>query len=162
MEFDELLNLEEEFYQEGWLEGHNENLKNNFLEGKQFGLQVGFQRYVLLGQMVGFCDVLDSLELSSTVLSKNIAIVRQLISGIEMNNDDDNVENLEKTIVKLKNKFRSIMITFQRLIKNEKRKPLNFEKVEELSRIIAGEMKGFVEDEEEHEAKTTLDQSQAW
>lgn len=164
-DFDELLNLEEEFYREGYQEGHNENLKNNFLEGKQFGLQVGYQRFVLLGQMVGICDVFDSLELENVSFSKNIETVLRLIESVERNNEEENVEEFEKTIVKLKNKFRTIMILFQRIIKkNEKVKkdPLTFEIVEDLARIIAGEIKGFVEDEGVSEAKNTQDQAQAW
>ena len=161
-EFDELLNLEEKFYNEGYDEGHNENLKNNFLEGKQFGLQVGFQRFVLLGQMVGICDVLDSLDLKSNALSKNVQSVRSLINDVGMTNDDENVEELEKTMIKLKNKFRTIMITFQRIMKKDKREPFTFEVIEEISRMIAGEVQGFVEDEDVTDAKTTQDQAQAW
>lgn len=36
MDFDGLLTLEEQYYQDGYREGQNENLKQNFLEGKQF------------------------------------------------------------------------------------------------------------------------------
>ncbi|GMM58841.1 ribosome biosynthesis protein [Maudiozyma humilis] len=161
-EFDELLHLEEDFYNEGYQEGHNENLKSNFLEGKQFGLQVGFQRFVLLGQMVGICDVLDSMNLQSSALSKNVQSIRDLISKIGMTNDDENVEELEKIMIKLKNKFRTIMITFQRIMKKDKREPFTFEIIEEISRIIAGEVQGFVEDEDVSEAKTSQDQAQAW
>ncbi|CCK70724.1 ribosome biosynthesis protein LTO1 KNAG_0F00550 [Huiozyma naganishii CBS 8797] len=170
MEFDELLNLEEKFYQEGLEEGQNENLKNNFLEGKQFGLQVGFQRYVLLGQMLGLCGMFESLELGNAMLDKNINTIRSLICTIEMNNDEENVENLEKVLVKLKNKFRTILLSVQRLVKEKNKttgneqngKSLNFDDVEKLSRMIAGEMKGFVEDEDVTEAKTTQDQANDW
>lgn len=162
MNTDELLFLEEQFYQEGYEEGRNENLKNNLIEGKEFGLQVGFQRFVLLGQMVGMCDVLDSLQLKNNSLFKNIANVRELISSIELNNKEENVESLEKTLVKLKNKFRLILLSFQREFKHNNRKPINFDNFEDLSRAIAGEIKGFVEDEDATDAKTTQDQAQAW
>ncbi|CCD25731.1 ribosome biosynthesis protein LTO1 NDAI_0F04130 [Naumovozyma dairenensis CBS 421] len=167
--FDNLLNLEEQFYEEGWDEGHNENLKNNYLEGKQFGLQVGFQRFVLLGQMSGFCDVLESLPFGNNAnLLKNIEVIRTLIESVGMNNDEENVENLEKTLMKLKNKFRTILISVNRLMKKmdqTKSTPspsINFDQFEDLSRVIAGEIKGFVEDEDVTEAKTTQDQAQAW
>ncbi|CAL9733125.1 protein Lto1p [Monosporozyma unispora] len=164
MDFEEnLLKLEEHFYQEGFEEGQNENLHNNFMEGKQFGLQVGFQRYVLLGQIVGLCDILDSLDLQNIMLTKNIASVRKLIDGIEMNNDEKNVEQLEKTLVKLKNKFRTILLSFQRLTKDRKlKKHLNFDDVDDLSRMIGGKMQTFVEDEDVSEAKTTQDQMHEW
>lgn len=160
---DNLLKLEEQFYQEGFAEGQNENLRNNFMEGKQFGLQVGFQRYILLGQIVGLCDVLDSLDLQNAMLSKNIVSVRKLIDGIEMNNDEENVEQLETTLVKLKNKFRTIILSFQRLTKDRKIKNhLNFDDVDDLSRMIGGKMQTFVEDEDVTEAKTTQDQMHEW
>ncbi|CCC66627.1 hypothetical protein NCAS_0A00670 [Naumovozyma castellii] len=160
--FDNLLNLEEQFYEEGWEEGHNENLKNNFLEGKQFGLQVGFQRFVLLGQMTGFCDVLDSLELGNQNLEKNVESIRSLIKTVGLSNKDEDVENLEKILVKLKNKFRTILISVNRLTKQDKKRIIDFDDFEDLSRIIAGEVKGFVEDEDVDEAKTAQDQAQAW
>ncbi|CCF58036.1 hypothetical protein KAFR_0D03880 [Kazachstania africana CBS 2517] len=162
MDFDELLNLEEQYYQEGFKEGQEQNLENNFLEGKQFGLQVGFQRFVLLGHMLGLCDFLESLNMASTNLTKNIATIRELIEGIDMSNDEEEVENLEKTIVKLKNKFRTILLLFQRQMKQAKKKPLTFDDIEDLSRVIGGEIKGFVEDEETTDAKTAQDQAQDW
>lgn len=160
---DNLLKLEEQFYQEGFEEGQNENLHNNFMEGKQFGLQVGFQRYVLLGQILGLCDVLDSIDLKNAMLTKNIISVRKLINGIEMNNDEENVEQLETTLVKLKNKFRTIILSFQRLTKDKKiRNHLNFDDVDDLSRMIGGKMQTFVEDEDVTDAKTTQDQMHEW
>lgn len=80
MDFDGLLTLEEQYYQDGYREGQNENLKQNFLEGKQFGLQVGFQRFIILGQMKGLCDVLDSYNFQNPMLEKNIHTVRTLIN----------------------------------------------------------------------------------
>ncbi|WBF15232.1 hypothetical protein N7582_004726 [Saccharomyces uvarum] len=162
MDFDGLLTLEEQYYQDGYREGQNENLKQNFLEGKQFGLQVGFQRFIILGQMKGLCDVLDSYNFQNPMLEKNIHTVRTLINGLKMNNDDENVVGFEKTLVKLKNKFRTILIALQRLIKDEKKKSLTFEMFEDVSRAIAGEIKGFVEDDESTKKKSTQDQAQSW
>lgn len=79
-----------------------------------------------------------------------------------MNNDDENVVGFEKTLVKLKNKFRTILIALQRLIKDEKKKSLTFEMFEDVSRAIAGEIKGFVEDDESTKKKSTQDQAQSW
>ncbi|KAL3233898.1 hypothetical protein RNJ44_03938 [Nakaseomyces bracarensis] len=162
MDVDELLFLEEQYYAEGFQEGRNENLKNNLLEGKEFGLQVGFQRFVLLGQMLGLCDVLESMGLQNKSIAKNIATVRELISTVQFNNEEENVEGLEKTLVKLKNKYRLILLAFQREYKTKDRKPLNFDVFEDLARAITGEIKGYVEDEDVTEQKNTQDQAQAW
>lgn len=162
MDVDELLFLEEQFYEEGYQEGRNENLKNNLLEGKEFGLQVGFQRFVLLGQMLGLCDVLESFELKNKSFTKNVATIRELINTVQFNNEEENVEGLEKTLIKLKNKYRLILLAFQREFKSTDRKPLNFDMFEDLARAIAGEMKGYIEDEDVTEQKTTQDQAQAW
>ncbi|CAI4049400.1 hypothetical protein SKDZ_14G0690 [Saccharomyces kudriavzevii ZP591] len=162
MDFDNLLNLEEQYYQEGFREGQNENITQNFLEGKQYGLQVGFQRFILLGQMEGLCNVIESYGLQNPVLVKNIQTIRTLMKDVKMNNDDESVVEYEKILVKLKNKFRTVLITLQRLVKNEKKKGLTFEIFEDVSRTIAGEIKGFVEDENTAERKNTQDQAQSW
>lgn len=162
MDFDNLLNLEEQYYQEGFREGQNENITQNFLEGKQYGLQVGFQRFILLGQMEGLCNVIESYGLQNPVLVKNIQTIRTLMKDVKMNNDDESVVEYEKVLVKLKNKFRTVLITLQRLVKNEKKKGLTFEIFEDVSRTIAGEIKGFVEDENTAERKNTQDQAQSW
>ena len=59
---DELLALEEQFYEEGFKEGWNASLLNSFLESKQFDLQVGFQRFVLIYQILGICDIINLLK----------------------------------------------------------------------------------------------------
>lgn len=164
---DRLLELEEQYYEEGFKEGQNESLHNSFLEGKQFGLQVGFQRFLLINQIIGICDVIDSLNLKNDSLNKNISIIRDLISAIQMNNDEENVENLDKILIKLKNKFRTVLLSFQRLTKNTANNKqvsnhLTFANVEDLSRMIAGKIHGFIEDEEVTEAKVKQDQLHEW
>ncbi|CCH58354.1 hypothetical protein TBLA_0A05610 [Henningerozyma blattae CBS 6284] len=168
VDFEDLFNLEEKFYQEGYAEAQSENVKHNYIEGKQYGLQVGFQRFVLLGQMLSICDFIESLKLNNKLLDKNLLIVKNLINEIPMNNNEDSVEIYEKNIVKLKNKFRTIIITFQKCyntkenLKNHDKLNFNFDDVENLSRQIAGEIRGFVEDAETSNAKSTQDQAQDW
>lgn len=164
---DRLLELEEQYYKEGFREGQNESLHDSFLEGKQFGLQVGFQRFVLINQIIGICDIIDSLNLQNDLLNKNISVIRHLVNSIQMNNDEENVENLDKTLVKLKNKFRTVLLSFQRLRKDtpnnrQMSNHLTFNSVEDLSSVIAGKIKGFVEDEEVTEAKVKQDQLHEW
>ncbi|KAK5959822.1 ribosome biosynthesis protein LTO1 PWA37_002887 [Arxiozyma heterogenica] len=164
---DKLLELEEQYYEEGFREGQNESLHNSFLEGKQFGLQVGFQRFVLINQIIGICDIIDSLDLKNDSLNKNISIIRHLINNIQMNNDEENVENLDKILIKLKNKFRTVLLSFHRLTKDNhdnkhSTNHLTFNNVEDLSSIIAGKIEGFVEDKEVTEVKVKQDQLHEW
>lgn len=159
---DELLTLEEQFYQEGYQEGHEKNLEDNFLEGKQFGLQVGFQRFIFLGQVIGVCNIIESLNLGSSIVDKNTKSLREWVEGIEMNNDDENVEKLEKVIVKIKNKFRTLLLSVQKLTKSKGSKTINFDEVENITQVIAGELKSFTEDEDVSEAKNTQDQKHDW
>ena len=97
--------------------------------------------------------------------------IKNLIDGILMNNDEKNVGNLDKTLIKLKNKFRTFLLSFQRLIKNNRNinknnkqfsNNLTFDNVEDLSRMIAGKIQGFVEDEDVTEAKVKQDQLHEW
>lgn len=159
---EELLNLEEKFYQEGYQEGHEKNLQENFLEGKQFGLQVGFQRFIFLGQVIGVCDVIDSLSLDNTLIDNSIKSLRKWIGNVGMDNDDENVENLEKTLVKIKNKFRTLLLAVQKNTKSKGLQTANFDDIEKVTQIIAGELKSFTEDEEVSEAKNTQDQMHDW
>ena len=44
-DIDEVLNLEEEQYNLGFKEGQEHSTKEQYLEGKQYGYQTGFQRF---------------------------------------------------------------------------------------------------------------------
>lgn len=163
IDFDELLNPEERFYKEGVDEGAAENIKHNLLEGRQFGLQVGFQRFVLLGQVLSACDVITSFQLGSSALDRNISTIKKLINDIPLDNNDESVEIYEKNLVKIKNKFRTILITFQKLGKGKLNgQHMNFDMFEDISRAVAGEVKGFVEDEEKTEEHSGQDKFQEW
>ncbi|CCE62104.1 hypothetical protein TPHA_0B04350 [Tetrapisispora phaffii CBS 4417] len=162
-EFDEVLKLEERFYKEGFEEGRRENLQHNYIEGKQFGLQVGFQRFILIGQMLGICNVLTARYSTNAALMKSVESVRKLIESIKFDNDAENVENYEVTVVKLKNKFRIILLALQRQLKGKKRtEVMNYDKVEEITRIIAGEVIGFNEDEDTTKQFLAQDKKTEW
>lgn len=148
MDFDEVLNLEEQFYQEGYQEGREANLRDNYLEGKQYGLQVGFQRYALLGQIRGICEVLES-RTTDAALQKNVDAVKRIIDSVPTDNDDTNVAAYERSMVRLRNKFRLVLTLLRKQSQDARRSKtdaLTFEKVEQVSRIVAGELQGYVED----------------
>ncbi|CDO92774.1 unnamed protein product [Kluyveromyces dobzhanskii CBS 2104] len=156
MDFDELLNLEQQFYQEGYEEGRNVNLRQNLFEGKQYGLQVGFQRFQLLGIIYGICDTLIQ-RFDDTGLHKNAKLIKKLIEDIEMNNNQESVAVYERSIFKIRNKFRLVLMSLQKNMSNSDSTldRLTLEKVENLSREIAGEIQGYVEDNSASQSEIT-------
>lgn len=160
MDTDYLLGLEEQYYQEGYKEGAQEKAQHNFTEGKQYGLQVGFQRFLILGQIQGLIEVIETCGTPGTSILKNIETVRGLLADIKMDNDDANVAEYEARIVKIRNKLRTILLLLQRQTENKMKDPLTLDKVEKVSMIIAGQLKGYV-DNEESEAEVR-DQMQDW
>ncbi|CEP64364.1 ribosome biosynthesis protein LTO1 LALA0_S11e02410g [Lachancea lanzarotensis] len=146
--FDYVLNLEEQFYQEGYQEGRHENLAHNLIEGKQYGLQVGFQRFILIGLVQGCCSVLKTLELNASI-DKNIDLIVGLISEIPGDNEDVSVLTYERNLVKLKNKFRVLLMALSKHWKHlapDSGDRLTFEAVEKMSKIVAGELNAFAEE----------------
>lgn len=51
--FDEVLGLEEEFYDEGYKQGLADGLKAGQIEGRTFGLEKGFEKYLESGRLHG-------------------------------------------------------------------------------------------------------------
>ena len=45
IDIDNVLNLEEEQYELGFKEGQIQGTKDQYLEGKEYGYQTGFQRF---------------------------------------------------------------------------------------------------------------------
>lgn len=146
--FDDVLNLEEQFYQEGYEEGRSENLAHNLIEGKQYGLQVGFQRFILVGLIQGYCNLLKTLTLNTSI-DKNIDVILGLISEIPFGNEDVSVQTYDRNLVKLKNKFRVLLMALSKHWKHlgpEARNKMTFEAVEKMSKIVAGELNAYVEE----------------
>lgn len=51
--FDELLGLEEQFYDEGFQQGLTDGVKAGRIEGRTFGLEKGFEKYVESSRLYG-------------------------------------------------------------------------------------------------------------
>lgn len=161
VDMDALLELEDQYYRKGLEEGLAENVKHNYLEGKQYGLQVGFQRYLLLGQISGLLDVLEVLDGDKKVFAKKIQSVRLLLSGLHMSNDAASVADYEEKFTKIKNKFRTILLLLQKQLKTGPDNTLSLNAVEKVSLSIAEEIKGYIEDEN-NSRELLQDQAQNW
>jgi len=51
--FDEVLGLEEQFYEDGFRQGHGDGVKAGRIEGRTFGLEKGFEKYIESGKLYG-------------------------------------------------------------------------------------------------------------
>ena len=51
--FDDVLGLEEEFYNDGFQQGLSDGVKAGQVEGRTFGLEKGFEKYVESGKLFG-------------------------------------------------------------------------------------------------------------
>lgn len=111
LDIDEVLNLEEEQYSLGYKEGQEQATKEQYLEGKQYGYQTGFQRFLIVGIVKGLAqDWFDNLDKygSTKSLQNHINQLHDLISDIPLSNGDEEVEKYEKNIKKARNKLRVI------------------------------------------------------
>ena len=108
-DIDEVLNLEEEQYNLGFKEGQEHSTKEQYLEGKQYGYQTGFQRFLIVGYIQGlvgeWLDNLDNYNASKS-LQGHINQLSELITDIPLTNGDEEVEKYEKNIKKERNKLR--------------------------------------------------------
>lgn len=109
---DEVLNLEQEQYQIGYQEGVEESAKQQYLEGKQFGYQTGFQRFLIVGYIKGLIEEweghIDNYIDSKSVLSNHLLQLKSYVDNILVNNDETSVAQFEIQLKKARNKLRVI------------------------------------------------------
>ncbi|KAH3678163.1 hypothetical protein WICPIJ_008921 [Wickerhamomyces pijperi] len=135
MDFDDVLNLEEQFYQDGFAYGQAQSALTSFKEGKEYGLQTAFQKYLLVGQIQGLFDILELTHIElSTQAANNIKQIKEFLTQITYDNDYGNVINTEKIITKIRNKMRVLV----NLIPELDKKSCNLSNMDELSRFIGG------------------------
>lgn len=99
IETDEILNLEQEQYQIGYQEGVEQSAKEQYLEGKQFGYQTGFQRFLIVGYIRGLVEDWEShiSEYGSieSTLRNHLKQLKNCLDGLLMINDEDSVAQFE-------------------------------------------------------------------
>ena len=114
IDFDDILNPEDEYYQQGYKEGQEQSARQQLHEGKQFGYQTGYQRFLIVGYIQ---QLVDDWERSGagdkydnwTQLQMHISLLRDLIGGIKTSNEDDDVAVYESNLKKARNKLRVIV-----------------------------------------------------
>lgn len=103
---DGALNLENEFYERGYRDGQNQLTREQNLEGRIYGLQTGFQRFLVVGYIQGLIE--EWVCLDQRNISTHLSQLKKLIDSIPLTNGDLEVEQYEIAITKARNKVRVV------------------------------------------------------
>lgn len=106
--FDPLLNLEEQYYDEGYEEGKKDGKHAGYLEGKQFGLQTGYQRFLSIGILQARVDIWKEKLQDNEKVQKHLNQLETVVKNIPMSNKEEDVEDFEKRLKKAKAKSKVI------------------------------------------------------
>lgn len=107
---DSVMELENEKYQEGFSNGLNQSTREQLLEGKEYGIQTGFQRALIIGYIQGLLQDWKS-HLSDYRIrgfSLHLDQLDKFVQSINFSNDEDAVANYERLVQKARNKLRLV------------------------------------------------------
>lgn len=133
--FDEmiLLSPEQVNYNLGYKEGEKISERRNIQEGKEYGMMIGYQSFLIIGQVYSIveCLILDeTLKINEGMKKSCIEIINLIDDEIkESDNDADIVQKNIDVMSKIKNKLKLIMIMFS---KYDKSSSLTYEKIEKV------------------------------
>lgn len=105
LSLDDALSLEANFYSEGFQEGQEQHAREQFLEGKIYGLQTGFQRFLIVGYLQG---LLEFWRQTTTNIDSHLDQMEKALQKITSSNDDSAVAQYEKAVNSARNKARII------------------------------------------------------
>lgn len=103
---DGVLDLENEFYEKGYKDGQHQIVREQNLEGRIYGLQTGFQRFLVVGYIQGLIDEWTKLEQKNIEL--HLSQLQKLVDSIPKSNGDVEVEQYETAVNKARNKIRVV------------------------------------------------------
>lgn len=109
-ELESVLELENDKYREGFSDGKNQPTREQFLEGREYGIQTGFQRALVVGYIKGLAQSwrTHASECEARGFSGHLDQLDSLLDSITFSNEEDAVANYEKTIQKARNKLRLV------------------------------------------------------
>lgn len=93
MDVDELLSVEQQFYQQGYEEGKAEALEETKQAGTLLGIQTGYQRLVIMGMAEAYLKYAEN-----TRGKLELPELAELVS-----NEDESIDKLEKATKKVRN-----------------------------------------------------------
>lgn len=103
---DDVLDLEQEYYATGFKEGHDHSSKEQYLEGKIYGLQTGFQRFLVVGYIKGL--ITEWRHSDNKAVQLHLDLLEKTLGELLTSNDDSAVKKYEKAIIIARNKVRLI------------------------------------------------------
>lgn len=157
--FDELVLLspEQVNYNRGYDEGKKISERRNVQEGKEYGMMIGYQSFLVIGQVF---SIVESLLLDETVeinegMKKSCKEIIQLINEEikESDNDEVVVQRNMEVMNKIKNKLKLIMIM---LSKFDKPNSLTYEKIEQVYNKVGNGLMPTSKAEDVEEDKSNL------
>lgn len=114
------LSLEQEFSQKGYAEGLKDGKQAGLSEGKHYGIQTAFQRYMAVGILQARCDLWQNSianpkddgsgekPIKSEKIEKHLAQLKSCVQDVPMTNSDSDVEVVTKGMAKAKAKAKVI------------------------------------------------------
>lgn len=126
LNFDVILNIEQQSYQKGFDEAFSVGEQHSYKDGKQFGIQTGFQRFVLIGALKKTCELLEeALQNDGNIESntKQMSAISDIVKNVNIfyaenanfihaTNSSKDVELYESLIKKIRSKAK---VAFTRL-----------------------------------------------
>lgn len=112
MDFDELLNFEQQCYDQGYKEGLKKGKIQGHTEGRELGVQTGFQRYLSMGILQARSQIWHR-ESESEQEKTAVKNLQSMVATPELTNDPQVVEDIDRRIRLAKNKCRTLAASRQ-------------------------------------------------
>lgn len=88
MDFDQSLDLEETYYREGFEEGTRDGEKQGLIEGRIYGSELSYERFLALGLLYGKISIWKCKYTNESRIMKHIAKVEELLISVPRTNDE--------------------------------------------------------------------------
>ena len=122
IDFDSLLNLEEDFYRQSYDDAFQIGQDHSTRDGKQFGIQTGFQRFILIGALKTTTERIiaekksikatDDIKLEKHLKTLNdiLEVINSFYSGttVKTTNTVDDVNDYERKIKTIRSKLKTL------------------------------------------------------
>lgn len=150
--FDSLLNLEEQYYDEGYAQGTTDGHQAGLIEGRIFGLERGFEKFLEIGKLQGRTAVWNSriadpkysntssqsLQITNPRAQKTVQQLRLILTNVPYKNDDDAVDEVEETLKKARVKARMVeRMIGEKSEEEERKKDGGEESIEDMGKTAA-------------------------
>ena len=107
-DLDDVLHLEDTFYKDGFKEGREKSTRDQYIEGKEYGYQTGYQRFLIVGYMKGLVQVWRSQIDQYPGLVPAMLDQLERLLDVPITNGDKEVAVYEQNLTKARNKLRVI------------------------------------------------------